>query len=85
MSAAEYLAEVKSRADRLAPPDACDCDGCEGDRNVVRLVDALSAVLVIHARRTDDDPEDSWCDTCGEDVWPCFTVRAITDALGVTP
>lgn len=96
--AREVLTQVMVRDERarrssLTSPEAFRVR--ESALDVVRLVQALTAVLDLHRRidgdLTDDSDVEPWCAECrlpasetGDPFmdWPCPTVRAITEALG---
>lgn len=46
------------------------------------LTRALAAVLDLHEPRGSGRPY-TWCGSCRGDSWPCRTVRAIAEKLGV--
>lgn len=87
MSAApEWITEARTRLD--------ECRRWNGDRSDIdqfcdtagRALDALDAVLALHAPT--DDQSGTWCSVCmdynhdGFEAWPCPTVRAITGEDG---
>lgn len=43
---------------------------------------ALTAVLDLHESRGGSAPY-TWCGSCRGDSWPCRTVRALAEKLGV--